>query len=867
MPTNVDKTLYQPPVGADPMEDDLNDMMVDIPNEEIPGGVIDQPDGGAIIPFGEQPMEDMDLPPIEQTPQDANLVAYLTNDELTEIAEDIIEAQEADDEARKDWKETYIKGLDLLGMKMEELEEPFEGAANVTHPLLAEAVVQFQAQAYKELLPADGPVLTKIVGDETAEKLEQAARVQEFMNYQITEVMTEYDPNMDQLLFYLPLGGSAFKKDYYDPVKERTCSQFIKADNITVPYSATSLEEAPRIVHDFYLSGNRILQYQAVGFYSDEHQPLPEAGQRERSEVRKAEDELSGVEPTQFDYDEEYHIFEAHTILDHPLLSDGDIALPYIVTLDKDSKTVLAIRRNYLMDDPLKQRLEHFVHYKFLPGLGFYGFGLIHMIGGLSKSATGILRQLLDAGTFANMQGGFKAKGLRVASEDVPIAPGEWRDVDAPGGVLRDSLMPLPYKEPSQVLAGLLGTLVESGQRFASTADMQVGDTNGQQQPVGTTIAMLERGTKVMSSIHKRLHYAQRKEFRILARLISNSLPQGEYPYEIAAAPKGIFKEDFDGRIDILPVSDPNIFSMAQRVMLAQMQLEMAQAAPEMHNIREAYRRMYKAIGISDIEGLLMPEEQPQPVSPLTEQAAALQGKPMVAVPEMNHDVHIQMHLMFIKHPAVQSNLDLSMMIAQDILMHVKFKAEQMAQQQQQPQGMDQGMGQGMPPQGMPPQGMPPQGPPQLPPGAADEIEMQLMKQIMPQLIPEQKEDPTVALQRRQLDIQEAYNEGRLDNDQRKMMLAFLSDREELKSEERIAESRIFSNDNELQVRERLETLKAFLATENVDRQDRQFYARLESDLLKELERMNSNERIAARKEETSRGLGATGSRDSSGSM
>jgi hypothetical protein len=799
----IDKSAYQAPAGADPMEDDIQ---IEIPSEPIEGGTIDLEDGGAIIPFGNPMEEETALPEIDSLPPSANLVAYMDDDELDEIASDIISAQEEDDNAREEWKQIYMDGLDLLGMKIEDRTEPFDGASGVQHPLLAEAVVQFQAQAYKELLPAGGPVLTNVLGDVTNDRTEQATRVQEFMNYLITEVMTEYDPNMDQLLFYLPLGGSAFKKDYYDPIKERTCSQFITAEHITVPYSAASLEEATRIIHEFPMTGNDIMKYQATGFFSDEH--LPDAGRPEISEIQEKVDELQGLTATSFEYDDEYTIFEAHVNLDYDLLASPEgIAQPYIVTLDKDSQTVLSIRKNYNPADPLRERLEHFVHYKFLPGLGFYGFGLIHMIGGLSKSATSILRQLIDAGTFANMQGGFKAKGLRVASDDEPIAPGEWRDVDAPGGVLRDALMPLPYKEPSQVLAGLLGNLVDSGQRFASIADMQVGDTAGQQQPVGTTVAMLERGTKVMSAIHKRLHYAQRKEFRILARLIKDSLPESEYPYEVVGAPKGIMKADFDDRIDILPVSDPNIFSMAQRVMLASQQLQMAQAAPNLHNEREAYYRMYKAMGISDIESVLKPEEKPEPITPLEEHRKVLQNKMLEAVPEMNHDVHIQMHLEFIKHPAIQQNIEFASNVAQDIMNHVKFKAAMIGQQTQQDPNM---------------------------------LEQQMMQEVMPQLIPQQPEDPVVAAQNRQMDIDEAYNQGRLDNEKRKQNMAFLSDREELQSEERIAQSRIFSNDNELGVKERLETLKAFLAAEDATAAQRQQYAELEGDILKHMETLKN---------------------------
>lgn len=769
----IDKAYYNQ-YDVDPMKDDVEiEVTQNIPLTA--DNVFEMDDGSAYI--GENPDAPDELPPMDQVPHNANLVAYFDDNELSEIARDIIAAQAADDEARSEWKDRYIKGLDLLGMSMEDREEPFPGASGVHHPLLAEAVVQFQAQAYKELLPAGGPVLSKVLGDETPDRLEQAARVQDFLNYLITDVMEEYDPDMDQLLLYLPLGGSAFKKTYFDPSMERSTSPFITADHITVPYSATSLKKCKRIVHDFLLNGNDILKYQATGFYADSHLTKPPT--TTPSAVQEKEDELHGLTPSVFDHDEEYQIFEAHVELDHErLLSPEGIALPYVVTLDKDSETVLAIRRNYKEGDPLFERLEHFTHYKFLPGLGFYGFGLIHMIGGLTQAATSILRQLIDAGTFANFQGGFKAKGMRVAGEDEPIGPGEWRDVDTPGGNLRESLLPIPYKEPSQVLAGLLGSLVETGQRFASIADMQVGDTSGQQQPVGTTIAMLERGTKVMSSIHKRLHYAQKSEFQILARIVADSLPEDEiYPYATEGSDKSIGKKDFDQRVDIIPVSDPNIFSMAQRVMLASQQLEMAQAAPEIHNLREAYYRMYKAMGISDIESILKPPEQPKNLTPLEEHRRVLENRKLEAVPEMNHQAHIEMHLQMLEHPFIKNNVEFASNLAQDIMSHVSMMAK---------------LQMGMTPDQIRDPQMQQGGSPQMQkPVDSSQLEMQMMAEIMPRMTPPEPSTSVEQLQERQLDIDEAYNKGRLANEKLKIARDAEVDMLEMGSKERIEKGKL----------------------------------------------------------------------------
>ena len=590
-------------------------LIVELPEEDLSdGGVEFQVDqNGEMLPM-------MDAPEMQAEEHNMNLTQALEDSSLGEISGDLIGAYQEDKDSREEWLTTFANGLDLLGIKSEERDTPFPGASGVTHPLLAEAATQFQAQAYKELLPANGPVNTKTIGLETPEIAAQCQRVKEFMNYQITEVMQEYDPDMDSLLFYLPLAGSAFKKVYFDSLLGRATSAFVKAENLVVSYDTTNLETSPRITHVINMTGNDIRKMQLNGIYRDID--LGPAGDVTYDDAKDKMDELQGLSKPTSDYNE-YTLLEIHVNLELDGVDEYEFAVPYIVTLLEDSGEILSIRRNWRAGDELFRKKEYFVHYKFLPGLGFYGFGLIHMIGGLTKSATSILRQLIDAGTLANLPAGFKARGMRVQGEDEPLRPGEWRDVDVPGGAIRDALMPLPYKEPSGVLSQLLGVLIDSGRRFASIADMQVGDIGSQQLPVGTTVAMLERGTKVMSAIHKRLHFAQKKEFRLLSGVFSRSLPPS-YPYPVANAGQEIKQQDFDDRIDILPVSDPNIFSMAQRVMLAQQELQMAQVAPDIHNLREAYKRMYEALEVKNIELLLPEAAEVPPRDPISEQQGNL---------------------------------------------------------------------------------------------------------------------------------------------------------------------------------------------------------------------------------------------------
>lgn len=645
--------------------------------------VLETPDGAIVQALALQEMlgKDTDEPP---PPFDANLAEFVDEDVLGTIASDLVAAYEEDLSSRDEWEETYVKGLDLLGVKPEgERDTPFIGASAVTHPLIAESVVQFQSQAYKEILPAGGPVRTKINGSDTPEKQEQAARVKNYMNHLIMDEMEEYDPDTDQLLFYLPLSGSAFKKVYYDPEMQRPVSQFVPAQDVVVPYTASGLRTAARITHVLKMQDNDVRKMQVLGVYRDID--LPESGFDAPDDVQDKVDEIQGSRPSYTD--ETRKILEIHTLLDLEDFPDVDadgeptgVKLPYIVVLDESSRKILSIRRNYREADPRKLPVDYFVHYKFLPGLGFYGFGLTHMLGGVGRAATSLMRQLIDAGTLANLPAGFKARGVRVSNHDEPLQPGEWRDIDTPGGNLRDALLPLPYKEPSATLAQLLGVLVQEGRRFVSIADEQMQGMN-QEMPVGTAVAMLERGTKVLSAIHKRLHYAQKKEFRILARIIGEHLPL-QYPYELPGETQNLKQQDFSGSVDILPVSDPNIFSMAQRVALAQEQLRLAQSNPQMHNLHAAYRRMYQALEIQNVDEILPPPQQPQPMDPAMENGRALVGSPLQAFDEQNHEAHIQAHLTVLNVPVFAGTPHAILALHAHIQEHVALMSRQQVLEQ-----------------------------------------------------------------------------------------------------------------------------------------------------------------------------------------
>jgi hypothetical protein len=610
-----------------------------------------------------------------------NLAEEMPDRELSRIASELMAEFDANKSGRQEWEDAYANGLELLGFSYEERAQPFRGASGVTHPLLAEAATQFQAQAFNELLPASGPVRTAVLGSETREKEQQAIRVKQFMNYYITNVMEEYTPELDQMLFFLPLAGSTFKKVYYDETKGRAVSKFVPAEHLVVPYETSDLETCPNITQVIRMSLNDLRKKQVSGFYLD-MDVLPAQG--ESGSVEDEIQRIDGVTPTQIDYD--CTILECHVDLDLEGYEDEDddgeltgIKIPYVVTISQDNGQILSIRRNYREDDEEKRKIQYFVHYKFLPGFGFYGLGLIHTIGGLSRTATAALRQLIDAGTLSNLPAGFKARGLRIRDDDDPLQPGEFRDVDAPGGAIRDSLMPLPFKGPDATLFNLLGFVVQAGQRFATITDLKVGDGN-QQAAVGTTIAMLEQGSRVMSAVHKRLHYAMRIEFKMLARVMSESLPQ-EYPYTVEGAESAVMASDFDDRIDVIPVSDPNMFSQAQRIALAQTKLQLAGAAPELHNMYEVYKDMYEALGVKDTDRIMkrIPDEEPEPKDPAQENIDALDMVPLQAFEGQEHEAHIMAHLVFGSTPMVGGMPAIAMALQKHVMEHVKIAARERA--------------------------------------------------------------------------------------------------------------------------------------------------------------------------------------------
>jgi hypothetical protein len=611
----------------------------------------------------------------------ANLAEFLDDDVLVEVGSDLQEKYTDYKSSRQDWEQAYTNGLDLLGFKYERRTEPFKGASGVTHPVLAESVTQFQAQAYKELLPADGPVRTQIVGLTDRNKEDQATRVKEFMNYQIMNVMKEYEPEFDQMLFYLPLSGSTFKKVYYDSLLGRAVSKFVPSEDLIVPYSATSLEDAEAVIHVIKISANDLRKQQVSGFYKDVDLGEPPI---KDDEIKKKERELEGIRVEK--QDDIYTLLECHVNLDLEGFEDKDpqtgeltgIKLPYVVTIEESSREVLSIKRNYKSDDPLKNKTNYFVHFKFLPGLGFYGFGLIHMIGGLSRTATSALRQLLDAGTLANLPSGFKMRGIRVRDDAQPLQPGEFRDVDAPGGNLRDAFMPLPFKGPDQTLLQLMGIVVDASQRFASIADAQVGDMN-QQAAVGTTMALLERGSRVMSAIHKRIYGALKNEFELLANVFATYLPP-TYPYDVVGGTREIKAADFDDKVDILPVADPNIFSQSQRISLAQTQLQLAQSNPQIHDIYQAYRSMYEAMGTKNIDLILPSPKQPMPMDPSLEHITAMASQPFQAFAGQDHKAHIDAHLNFVQLNMVRNNPPIVMAIQKNILEHISIMAQEQVQ-------------------------------------------------------------------------------------------------------------------------------------------------------------------------------------------
>jgi len=654
-------------IGGNPKEQELSTPMPNINSTEI----TPTEDGGVEVNF-----EPGAVNQANSKNHFDNLAELLPDDILDPLGSELYENYSQYKSSRQDWEKAYTDGLDLLGFKYERRTQPFRGASGVTHPVLAEAVTQFQALAYKELLPAEGPVRTQVIGINTREKEDQANRVKDFMNFQVMDIMKEYEPEFDQMLFYLPLSGSTFKKVYYDSLMQRAVSKFIQAEDLVVPYNATSLDDAEAIMHVLKISENDLRKQQVAGFYRDVD--LGEPGDVIENPLERKEKQLEGISKGR--QEDVFTLIECHVNIDLEGFEDrgpdGEITgikLPYIVTIEENSCEILSIRRNFNAGDVLKQKIQYFVHFKFLPGLGFYGFGLIHMIGGLSRTATASLRQLLDAGTLSNLPAGFKQRGIRVRDDAQPIQPGEFRDVDAPGGNLRDAFLPLPFKEPSATLLQLMGVVVSAGQRFASIADLNVGDGN-QQAAVGTTVALLERGSRTMSAIHKRLYASLKQEFKLLSRIFSLYLPP-EYPYDVVGGQRMIKQADFDDKVDVIPVADPNIFSQTQRISLAQTQLQLAQSNPQIHNLYETYRKMYEALGVRDIDKILNVPQKPVPKDPAQEHIDALGAQPFQAFRGQDHRAHMTSHLNFMETNFARNNPMIVGALQKNILEHISLMA------------------------------------------------------------------------------------------------------------------------------------------------------------------------------------------------
>jgi hypothetical protein len=775
-------------------EDDMQIDLMELPDQP---GVFEFDDGSAVVGEYDDGLDE----PID-VPFDGNLAEVIDEGILGVISSDIVNSIEDDLSSREEWEDTYKKGLQYLGMKTEERSEPFEGSSGVVHPLLAESVTQFQAQAYRELLPSGGPIRTQVIGAQSDMLVKQAERVKDYMNYMITYEMEEYDPELDQMLFYLPVIGSTFKKVYDDPLKQRPVSKFIHAEDLIVPYGATDLASSPRITHRISMDSNEVRKLQLAGFYRDIDLPESGYGAESSDEVTESIDDIQGVHPSSSSSD--LTIYEVHTSLDiegfEDMGADGEptgLKLPYIVTILEDTNEILAVRRNYEEIDVMKRQKQYFVHYKFLPGLGFYGLGLTHMIGGLAQATTSILRQLIDAGTLANLPAGFKARGARIRDEDSPLQPGEFRDIDVVGGTLQGSLMPLPFKEPSATLYNLMGTLVDAGRRFASMADMKIGEMGGD-TPVGTTMAIMERGTKVMSAIHKRLHYSQKIEFKLLAKLFANNLQPYPYSPSSEVGPE-VKAQDFDARVDVLPVSDPNIFSMSQRIALAQTELQLVQSNPEIHGgpqgLYQAYRKMYEALGVTNIDAILPPPPPPPPpANPAKENQMALMGAPLQAFPQQDHESHIAAHMSVMSTPAMQMNPNAIMALQGHIQEHIGLMAENMAREE---------LMQGIPPEAMqdPQQSqmIMQQMQPQIDQMAAQTI-AELTEQFAQAVTPPPAGDPLVDIRNQELQIKAMDSQRKGEEFQQKQKM----EQEQERNDTLIAQQRIDIQENALSDKTRI---------------------------------------------------------------
>jgi hypothetical protein len=781
------------PLGQGPLPVTEPEMEIEIVNPESVS--VETPDGGMIIDFDPDVMEG-------QVAHDDNLAEFIDEGELRAVSSELVSAYEADRDSRSDWEDTYINGLDLLGLKHEDRTIPWDGACGVFHPLLTESVIRFQAQAIQEIFPASGPVKTSIVGMITQEKQDQADRVKNYLNYLITEQMTEYRSETEKMLFSLPLAGSAFRKVYYDPNMGRPCSMFVPAEDFVVSYGAADLTTCERATHVMKRSKNEVRKLQVSGFYMDVDLPNPSP---DTGVIERKYNELTG-DSANYDMDGRHTILEIQADLDLPGFEDTNkgvptgIALPYVVSIDKSSRTVLSIRRNWYEDDPLKVKREHFVHYQYMPGLGFYGFGLIHMIGGLAKSATSLLRQLVDAGTLSNLPGGLKARGLRIKGDDTPIMPGEFRDVDVPGGSIRDNISFLPYKEPSSVLYQMMGDIVEEGRRFASAADVKVADMNSE-APVGTTLAILERQMKVMSAVQARMHASMRKELRILSGIVRDFGP-GEYPYELQG--ESMSSEDFDDRVDIIPVSDPNAGTMAQRIMQYQAALQLAAQAPDMYDLPLLHRQMLDVLGIQDADDIVPSTEASDPADPVSENMAIINSAPVKAFIYQDHEAHIQTHMSMVQDPKIQEMLGKSPnaqamqgAMSAHISEHLAFQYRSEIEKE---------LGVPLPP---PEEKLP------------DDIEHRLSQLVAPaaaQLLgkdqkeaemqkrQEEEEDPILQMQRQELEIKQQEVQAKAQAEMAKINL----DLQKLQSKDQLDQQR-------MDLQERIETAKlgAKIASEN----------------------------------------------------
>tara|TARA_R110000824_G_scaffold14986_10_gene63455 strand:+ start:2364 stop:4829 length:2466 start_codon:yes stop_codon:yes gene_type:complete len=761
---------------------------------------IETEDGGMIIDFDPNAGTQVDF--------NSNLAEHLEERDLRSLANELIGAFESDKDSRADWERTYIEGLDNLGLKIEERTEPWAGACGVYHPLLAEAVIRFQSQAVGEMLPASGPVRTNIVGKLTPEKEEQSRRVEGYMNYLLTETMTEYRTEVERMLFSLPLAGSAFKKIYWDVNMQRPCSMFIPAEDFVVSYGASDLITAVRATHVMRMTLNDIIKLQVADFYRDID--LPQSGSMS-DKIKDKYGELTGDSPNYqyemntYSKDGMHTLLEMHVDLDLEGFEDvteGEntgIALPYVVTIDKGSSIILSIRRNYMEDDPQKMRRQHFVHYQYMPGLGFYGFGLIHMVGGLAKSATSLLRQLVDAGTLSNLPGGLKTRGLRIKGDDTPIYPGEFRDVDVPGGSIRDNITFLPYKEPSGTLYQLLGNIVEEGRRFASITDLKVSDMNNQ-APVGTTLALLERNMKVMTAIQSRLHASMRKELGVLSQIIKDYMPEG-YEYEIDGD-QAIKASDFDERVDIIPVSDPNAATMAQRIMQYQAALQLAQTAPQMYDLPKLHRQMLEVLGIRDPQDIIPLEDDIKPTDPVSENMNILNGKPVKAFQYQEHASHITVHMSMIQDPKVQElagqapNADaMQASLSAHIVEHLGFEYRKQIEQE---------LGTELPPIGEP---LPPEIEERLSvlvASAAQQLLGKNQQEAQQEEIQEQMEDPVIQMKKQELEIKQMQAETKAKIDEAKLT----ADMQKAETKATIDEAKLAADMQKATMKDELERIK-----------------------------------------------------------